>query len=132
MVVPQIDLINVDSVAFKSVANQDEVIIGDSVREHVLVIARDDDVERVVLVVGLLQILDECVVRVHASLLSLLLVQGDDVALDQFSKLLVLPVHLLLHLSHVLLLLVVLFLLLLHLMLVHHWLLLVYFHHLCF
>ena len=102
------------------------MIIRDPISEHVLVVFMDDDVDGVVLIVRLLQVLDEGIVRLHASLLRFLLIQVNDVALHQLSKVLnlILAVHV------VLLLLLLLHLLLLHLVLIDLRRLLLDFHHL--
>ena len=42
----------------------------------------NDDVDRVVLIVSLLEILDESIVRLEARLLRLLPIQGNDITFD--------------------------------------------------
>jgi len=72
----------------------------------------DDDIDRVVLIVGLLEVLDEGIVGLESRLLGLLLVQVDDIALYQLGEVdLLLAIHILL--AHVLF----------HVLLVHAWLL---------
>ena len=84
----------------------------------------DNDVNRVILIVSLLQVLDEGIVRLHAGLFRFFLVEVNDVALNQLSK-----VFNLLLAVHILLLLLLLHLVLLHLVVIDLRLLL-YFHHL--
>ena len=117
MIVSQVDLLDVDRVALECRANDDQVVICDPIREHVFVVPVDDNVDAVVLVVGFLQVLYERIVRLQTSLLTLLFVQVDDVALDQLGKIfnLLLSIHLLLLLLLLLLLIHLLLLLLLHL-----------------
>lgn len=101
------------------------MIISDPVREHVLVVSVDDDVNRIVLIIRLLQVLDESVVRLHARLLSLLLVEVDNVSLHQLCKVF----HLFLAIHVVLLLLPIHLFLLLQLLIIVHLGLLLYFNH---
>jgi len=117
VIVSQVDLLDVDRVALECRANDDQVVICDPIREHVFVVPVDDNVDAVVLVVGFLQVLYERIVRLQTSLLTLLFVQVDDVALDQLGKIfnLLLSIHLLLLLLLLLLLIHLLLLLLLHL-----------------
>ena len=59
----------------------------------------DHDIDRIVLIIGLLQVLDERIVRLQTCLLRLLLVKIDDVTFDKFcevSHILLLTIHLLL------------------------------------
>ena len=84
----------------------------------------DNDVNRVVLIVSLLQVLDEGIMRLHAGLFRFFLVEVYDVAFNQLSK-----VFNLLLAIHILLLLLLLHLVLLHLVVIDLRLLL-YFHHL--
>ena len=69
LVVAQIDLINMDSVTLKRCTDNDQVIVSDAVGKHVLMVTVNDDVETVVLIVGLLEVLDEGVVGLETSLL---------------------------------------------------------------
>lgn len=58
-----------DSVTLECRADDDKVVVSDTVRKHILVIAVNDDIQAVVLVVGLLEVLDEGVVRLETRLL---------------------------------------------------------------
>jgi len=130
VIVSQVDLLDVDRVALECRANDDQVVICDPIREHVFVVPVDDNVDAVVLVVGFLQVLYERIVRLQTSLLTLLFVQVDDVALDQLGEIfnLLLSIHLLLLLLLLLLLIHLLLLLLLHLCFVDLRLLLDFYH----
>ena len=68
-VVSEVNLFNVNGVSLESRADHDQMIVSDSISEHVLVVSMDDDVDRIVFIVGLLEILNESIVRLQTSLL---------------------------------------------------------------
>ena len=71
-----------DCVPFEGAANQDDVIVSNAIREHVLVVSMNNDIDGIVFIVSFLEILDKRVVRLQTRLLSLLLVKIDNIALD--------------------------------------------------
>lgn len=71
-----------DCVPFERAANQDDVIVSNAIREHVLVVSMNNDIDGIVFIVSFLEILDKRVVRLQTRLLSLLLVKIDNIALD--------------------------------------------------
>ena len=109
-----------DSVALQSCTDHDQVVISDSICEHVLVVAVNDDVDRVIFIISFLQVLNEGIVRLEAGLLRFLSIQVDDVAFNELGE-----VFDLLSIIHHLLLMV-------HLLhaVIHHARLLINFYHL--
>ena len=69
LVVSEVNLFNMDSVALQSRADHDQVVISDSISKHVLVISVDNDIDGVVFIIGLLEVLNESIVRVKTGLL---------------------------------------------------------------
>ena len=62
LIVPEIYLFNVDSVTFKSCANNNEMIIGYAVGEDLLVVAWDDNIDVVVFIICFFEVLHEGIV----------------------------------------------------------------------
>ena len=112
LVVSEVNLFDMDSISLEGRADEDDVVVSDAVSEHVLMVSVDNDINGIILIVSFFKVLNEGIVRLHASLLTLVFVEVDDVALDELSKifnlLLAVHIHLLLHLV------------LLHILLVHH------------
>lgn len=71
-----------DCVPFEGAANQDDVIVSNAIREHVLVVSMNNDIDGIVFIVSFLEILDKRVVRLQTRLFSLLLVKIDNIAFD--------------------------------------------------
>ena len=86
-----------NGVTLQGATDQDQVVVRYPISEHVLIVSMNDDVDGLVLIIGLLQVGNESIVGVHACRLALLLVKVDDVGLDQLVKaFILLAIHVLL------------------------------------
>ena len=55
------------------------MIVSDTVSKHVLMVAGEDDLKGLILIVTVLQVLQESIVRFHARFFTSLLVEGDHI-----------------------------------------------------
>ena len=85
LIVTQVNLFNINRVPFKRCTNDDKMVIGYAIREHLFVVSWNGDVDRVIFVVSFFKVLHKGVMRFESCLLRLFLVELNNISLDEFS-----------------------------------------------
>ena len=85
LVVAQVNLSDIDGVFFEGLAKHDQLLVVDSVRKVVLVIALDDELDRLILIVGFFQVSAKRFVSFQVCLLAVVAVLAEQLRLDEVS-----------------------------------------------
>ena len=83
LVVAEVYLSDVDGVLLERLAQHDQLLVVDSVREVVLVVALNDELDRLILIVGFFQVSAKRFVGLQVCLLAVVAVLAEQLRLDE-------------------------------------------------